>query len=84
MTDLGEISWILGIHLTRDRDAGTISLSQAKYIGDILDRFGYASIRPISTLSLVNESLLKSSTPEIEVQPYQSAVGALMYPSLGT
>jgi hypothetical protein len=27
MTDLGEISWILGIHVTRDQKAGWISLS---------------------------------------------------------
>ena len=27
MTDLGELSWILGIRITRDRLAGTISLS---------------------------------------------------------
>lgn len=37
MTDLGEISYILGIHVTQDREAGCIELSQQKYIEEILE-----------------------------------------------
>ena len=32
MTDLGELGWILGIHVKRDRTSKTINLSQAAYI----------------------------------------------------
>jgi hypothetical protein len=84
MTDLGEISWILGIQITRDRDKGTIALSQEKFIEEILDRFKKSQVRPISTPALANEHLTKLSTPEIDAKSYQSAVGALMYPMLGT
>jgi hypothetical protein len=84
MTDLGEISWILGICITRDRKAGWVALSQEKYIREVLERFGKADTRPISTPALANERLTKLNSPEIETKPYQSAVGALMYPMLGT
>jgi Reverse transcriptase (RNA-dependent DNA polymerase) len=84
MTDLGEISWILGMHVTRDRATGWIALSQEKYITEILERFGKTNVRPISTPMLANEQLKKLTSPEIDVRAYQSAIGALMYPMLGT
>ncbi|HEX4706357.1 MAG TPA: reverse transcriptase domain-containing protein, partial [Candidatus Udaeobacter sp.] len=84
MTDLGEMSYILGMHVTRDRKAGWISLSQERHAADVLERFGKSNVRPISTPALANERLNKLSVPAIESKPYQSAVGALMYPMLGT
>jgi hypothetical protein len=84
MTDLGEIAWILGIRVTRDRNAGWIALSQEKFIVETLERFGKGEVRPISTPALANEHLKKLTTSEIDVKSYQSAVGALMYPMLGT
>jgi hypothetical protein len=84
MTDLGDISWILGMHVTRDRNAGWIAISQQKYIEEILENFGKSNARPISTPTLANEHLVKLTSPEIDVKAYQSAIGALMYPMLGT
>ena len=84
MTDLGEISWILGMHVSRDRAAGRISISQEKYSRETLTRFAKESIRPISTPTLANEHLRKITVAEIEPKTYQSALGALMYPMLGS
>jgi hypothetical protein len=56
MTDLGELSYILSIHVTWDREAGRIELSQQKYIEDILERFGKSEVQPISTPALANAS----------------------------
>ena len=84
MTDLGDLSWILGMHVTCDRDAGWIAISQQKHIEETLERFGKSDICPISTPTLANERLIKISSPEIDVKSYQSAIGALMYPMLGT
>src|SRR5260370_2655126 len=84
MTDLGEIAWILGIHVTHDRNAGWIALSQEKFITETLERFGKGDVRPISTPALANEHLKTLTNPEIDIRSYQSAVGALMYPMLGT
>jgi Reverse transcriptase (RNA-dependent DNA polymerase) len=84
MTDLGPISWILGMHVTRDIKAGWISLSQSKHNTDVLERFGFNVAHPITTPSLPNERLTKLDTPESDAKLYQSAVGALMYTMLGT
>ena len=84
MTDLGEITWILGMHVMCDRDAGWITLSQERYINDILKCFGKADIRPISMPTVPNEHLLKLNSPKTDVKLYQSVIGVLMYPTLGT
>jgi hypothetical protein len=34
--DMGDLSHLLGMHITRDRSARTISLDQLKYLRDIL------------------------------------------------
>jgi hypothetical protein len=84
MTDLGEIAWILGIHITCDRRARWIALSQEKYALEVLEHFGKSDVRPISTPTLANKHLAKIDSPEIKVQAYQRTVGALMYLMLGT
>jgi hypothetical protein len=38
--DLGNLSQLLGMHITRDRSARTISLDQSKYLSDILAKYG--------------------------------------------
>src|SRR5216684_4681508 len=84
MTNLGEITWILGMHVTRNRKEGWIVLSQEKFSGEILEQFGKLDIRPISTPTLTNEHLTKLKAAEVDVKQYQHAIGALMYPMLGT
>ena len=84
MTDLGELSWILGMHVVRDRTLGTISLSQEKYSLEVLARFNKTDVRPVSTPTLTNEHLGKVEEAQVDVKIYQSALGALMYPMLGS
>ena len=84
MTDLGEMSWILGICVDRDREKETIALSQENFIKEILDCHGISDSRPISTPALANEHLIKLKSSEISAKSYQRALGALMYPILGT
>jgi len=81
---LGEIAYILGIQVKHDHDASRIELSQHRQIEDILECFRKTDIWTISTPALANEHLHKLETPEIDVKSYQQAVGALMYPMLGT
>jgi len=84
MTDLGEISWILGIHVTRDCKEGWIALSQQKYLEEVLECFDKANVRPISTPSLPNHHLIHLPSPEVDTKHFQHALGALMYLMLGT
>jgi Reverse transcriptase (RNA-dependent DNA polymerase) len=84
MTDLGNLSWILGMYVTRDHDAGWISLSQEKYSNEVLERFRKSSIRPVSIPAVTNEHLRKLPQPKSDAKLYQSAVRALMYLMVGT
>ena len=84
MTDLGEISWILSIHVTQDHKEGWITLSQQKYLEEVLERFDKANIRPISTPSLPNHHLVHLPSPEVDAKHFQHALRALMYLMLGT
>jgi Reverse transcriptase (RNA-dependent DNA polymerase) len=68
MTDLGEITWILGIHITCDCNTGWIALSQEKYINNTLNHFGKTNVRPISTPTTPNEHLLKLNSPETKIK----------------
>jgi hypothetical protein len=49
VTDLGELHWMLGIEVKRDRAGGTTHLSQRSYVDSILRRFGFDDVKPIST-----------------------------------
>jgi hypothetical protein len=47
MKDLGELHYILGIQVTRNRKQGTTTLSQHKYIEDILARYNMTNAKPV-------------------------------------
>jgi hypothetical protein len=63
---------------------GQITLSQEKYINDILERFRKLDACTISTPSLTNEHLKKLTSPEVDPKPYQWMLGVLMYAMLRT
>jgi Reverse transcriptase (RNA-dependent DNA polymerase) len=46
ISDLGEISYFLGLHVIRDQSQRIIDLDQSKYISDILARFQMTSATP--------------------------------------
>jgi hypothetical protein len=89
--DLGPITFLLGVHITRDRSKRTLSLSQRQYVIDLLERFDMHMCKPVSTPAVPGTRLSKSSCPsspeelaEMEGVPYMEAVGALMYLAVST
>jgi hypothetical protein len=46
--DLGDLSQLLGMHITRDRSARTISPDLFKYIRDFLAKYGMTDCKPSS------------------------------------
>ena len=91
ITDMGELYWLLGIEVKRDREACTILLSQRSYIDSIIHRFGFKDLKPITTPMDPNVKLSTAQNPSTGAQyaamqniPYCEAVGALMYAMLGT
>ncbi len=59
MHDLGDAQQFLAITITRDRAAGTITLSQPRFATEILDRFGMLTASHALT---PDEELLNPST----------------------
>ncbi|PIL29346.1 hypothetical protein GSI_09397 [Ganoderma sinense ZZ0214-1] len=91
ISDEGEIHWILGFAVERDRAARTLSLSQTSYIESILHRYGFDELKPISTPMDLHNLLTSAQSPQTTAEiarmrdiPYREAVGSLMYASLGT
>ena len=86
MKDLGSAKKILGMEIQRDRNAGTLRLSQEAYVKKVLARFGMEGSKPVSMPLAPHFKLSASMSPTTEVEkaymdkvPYASAVGSLMY-----
>jgi hypothetical protein len=65
MTDQGEIHWLLGVEIKRDRDNHTISLSQRAYIDTVVADYGLedASARANATPMDPNTRLSRDQAP---------------------
>lgn len=78
MSDLGLLSYYLGIEVKQGRNA--ITLGQAAYAKKLLEKAGLASCKPISTPMEVRLKLsTKSTTPTVDATMYRSLVGSLRY-----
>jgi Reverse transcriptase (RNA-dependent DNA polymerase) len=91
VTDLGELHWMLGIEVKRDREARTIHLSQRAYIDSILRRFNFDGLKPLSTPMDTQVHLRSEQAPTTPAEfammrdvPYREAVGALNWAALAT
>lgn len=91
LTDLGPVHWLLGIKITRDREARTISLSQTTYVDTILSRFSLSDAKPLASPISPGIILSKTDAPsdatemaQMKKIPYREAVGSLMYAAVAT
>ena len=82
-TDDSEVSWYLGVSITRDYKRGTFHLSQKQYIKDLLSRFKMEDCKPALTPMEVGVRLTSDDVPatpdRATVREYQQVVGSLMY-----
>ncbi|TFY78270.1 hypothetical protein EWM64_g5745 [Hericium alpestre] len=91
MTDLGEIHWLLGLEIKRDRRGRTISMLQRAYIDTILSRFNLQDAKSLTTAIDPSFSLTTDQSPSTPQQYddmrnilYREAIGSLMYAAIGT
>ncbi|CAI5458689.1 unnamed protein product [Closterium sp. Yama58-4] len=86
MKDLGDLKHYLGMEITRDRKARTISLSQEFYIDNVLKRFEMELCTPVATPLPLQHLLTAPAvpTPEACSEPYPELVGSLMYAMMCT
>ena len=88
MDDVGDASFALGIKITRDRAARTLTISQGAYLRDVLTRFDMRESRAVAT-PMEPKCKLAPATAETELDAagktqYQSAVGALLHAARAT
>ncbi|PRQ29843.1 putative RNA-directed DNA polymerase [Rosa chinensis] len=86
MKDLGPAKQILGMEITRDRQAKKLWLSQERYVERVLERFNMKEAKSVSSPLGNHFKLSRLSCPTTQVEkdkmagiPYSSAVGSLMY-----
>ncbi|CAN0525830.1 unnamed protein product [Laminaria digitata] len=49
MKDLGDVSLVLGMQVSRDRLKGTLDINQGNYVNAILQRYDFVDRRSVST-----------------------------------
>nr|GEU56837.1 hypothetical protein [Tanacetum cinerariifolium] len=78
MSAMGELTFFLGLQVLEKKDG--IFLSQDKYVGDILKKFGYFDVRLANT-PMDKENPWRKDGPgkDVELHIYRSMIGSLMY-----
>jgi hypothetical protein len=91
MKDLGEAAYVLGIKIYRDRSGLLLALSQSTYLERVLKRFrmdkskkGFLPIRNGESLSMTQCLATEKEKSVMEIIPYASAIGSIMYSMLST
>ena len=91
ITDLGPLSFFIGMQVTRNRSMGTLIIHQNKFINEILKSFGMLNIKPcITPLSLTcNLSISDGLTTKRDINfmkqfPFKQLKGKLRYLVTGT
>src|SRR3954470_11598602 len=86
MKDLGEAAYILGIKIYRDRSRSLIGLSQSTYLDKILKKFRMDESKKGFLPMLQGTNLSKTQSPAtaegrevMNLKPYASAIGSIMY-----
>ena len=49
MTDMGDVSLVFGMEVTRDRTKGTVTITQENYAKFLLERYGMGNCNPAQT-----------------------------------
>ena len=91
VTNLGELHWMLGVEIKRDREARTTHLSQRAYIESILRRYNLDDLKPLSIPMDPAIRLTTKQAPATAAEhaimrdkPYREAVGTLNWAALTT
>lgn len=86
LTNLGPVSYFLGMEITRDRKNKVIKLNQKNYTQNILQRFNKQNLNPVSTPGIIGLKMEKNTeqaSPK-DIKQYQQEVGSLIYLSTKT
>lgn len=87
----GNLSWILGMKVERDRAKGELKISQERHINDILEKFALEDSSRSNVPLPAGTVLTKDMCPKTDAEksamsktPYKELVGSLMFISTST
>ena len=81
MSDLGLPSKFMGMKIVINEEEGLITLDQAKYTRQILQRYGMIDCKAVNTPM---EALPQSTGSQQTNEPYSELIGSVMYLVMGT
>ena len=84
--DLGKLHYFLGVKVVQDQGSKKVWIGQPAYVESILQKFGMENAKPVNTPVDTGSKLVKSTDESegVDQTLYQSAVGNLLYLSIGT
>ena len=83
MKPMGDITYVLGMKIGRDRSSRTMYMSQSAYAKAILEKYQMMDCRPVQAPVAAGSCLEPHDGPEAQF-PYAQVVGSLMYLAMGT
>jgi hypothetical protein len=83
MKALGELQWILGMEVKRNKATRTLEITQTTYINQMLEKFGMLDCKAISTPAEGTLQRSQSQQPASD-NLYMSIVGSLLYAAMVT
>ncbi|KAF1323990.1 Integrase catalytic core protein, partial [Globisporangium splendens] len=91
MSDLGEVHYLLGWSIVRNRSTRSVFIHQEKYAKTVLNRFNHLETHSVSTPVEKGTILTKDMCPQTQDEkasmdniPYREAVGSFMYLMMST
>ena len=87
VTHQGEVHWLLGMEVSHDKAAGTIRVSQKKYISDMLTRFRMEDAYPAKNPSAAGQRDQAEQSVLLTAEgthQFRSLIGSLMYAAVCT
>lgn len=82
MKDMGELQWVLGMSVTRDRAHRTMELNQTAFVDQILDKFGLANSN--SCVTPMDKALPRIKAEGKPNKQYMEMVGSILWLAMGT
>lgn len=83
MKPIGDIDYVVGLKVERDRGHKTLKLNQETEAKRVLERFGMTNYWPIACSVAPNATVKAHEGPTTEF-PYSQAVGFVMYLAMDT
>lgn len=91
ITDLGNLTYFLGLQIIRDRSAGTLLVHQSSFVDSLLKEFGLSDLKPTHTPLPTGCKLSSAECPTSDGDkaymtqyPYRQLIGKMRYLVSGT